>query len=84
MVTHTRWVGRLTSLTKRVLTAIVLVAVLVGTADLELPRAGDLRRLAAGTTLRRRRRGHDGTLVPGEVSFIQDLARYWELEDDLQ
>ncbi len=26
----------------------------------------------------------DGALVPGEVSFIRDLARYWELEDDLQ
>ncbi len=26
----------------------------------------------------------DGALVPGEVSFIRDLARYWELEDDLR
>ena len=26
----------------------------------------------------------DGTLVPGEVSFIQQLARYWDLEDELR
>ena len=26
----------------------------------------------------------DGTLVPGEVSFIQQLARYWEVEDALR
>ena len=26
----------------------------------------------------------DGALVPGEISFIRDLARYWELEDDLR
>ena len=26
----------------------------------------------------------DGTLVPGEVSFIQQLAHYWELEDELR
>lgn len=26
----------------------------------------------------------DGTLVPGEVSFIQQLASYWELEDELR
>ena len=26
----------------------------------------------------------DGALVPGEVSFIRDLARYWELEDELR
>ncbi len=26
----------------------------------------------------------DGALVPGEVSFIRELARYWELEDDLR
>jgi uncharacterized tellurite resistance protein B-like protein len=25
----------------------------------------------------------DGTLVPGEISFIQQLARYWEVEGDL-
>ena len=26
----------------------------------------------------------DGALVPGEVSFIRDLARYWELEDEIR
>ncbi len=26
----------------------------------------------------------DGTLVPGEVSFIQQLARFWEVEDELR
>ena len=26
----------------------------------------------------------DGTIVPGEVSFIQQLASYWEVEDELR
>lgn len=26
----------------------------------------------------------DGTLVPGEISFIQQLAHYWEVEDELR
>ena len=26
----------------------------------------------------------DGTIVPGEVSFIRQLASYWEVEDELR
>ena len=26
----------------------------------------------------------DGVIVPGEVSFIQQLASYWEVEDELR
>ena len=26
----------------------------------------------------------DGVIVPGEVSFIQQVARYWEVEDELR
>ena len=26
----------------------------------------------------------DGMIVPGEVSFIQQLARHWEVENDIQ
>ena len=26
----------------------------------------------------------DGVIVPGEVSFIQQVARYWEIEDELR
>lgn len=26
----------------------------------------------------------DGTLVPGEVAFIREIASFWEVEDELQ